>query len=77
MIEDFTDYDEVKEGDCITTGIIDYENITAERIDSSVLDGSKIACKNHINICITDSNGRSWRIEEMKNGTPYLVQEEE
>ena len=87
MIEDFTDYDEVKEGDCMTTGIIDYNLITADKIDSSVLmDGSKIACStiNHydladdrIELYLTDRNGKEWEIQEMEDGDPIFVAREE
>lgn len=80
MIEDLTDYDEVKPGDCITTGLIDYGKITADKIDSSVLiDGSKIACSeiNHIYTIYTDRNGKEWLIKDPFDGPPFMVAKEE
>lgn len=62
MIEDFTNYDEVKEGECFTTGII----------DSAMIDNQSI-----INIYFIDSNGNEWVIKEMEDGPPIVVRKEE
>ena len=75
MIEDLTNYEEVKESECFTTGLIDYNQITADKIDSSVLiDGGKIACSeiNHIYMVYTDVNGKEWIIKDTGEGKPTM-----
>ena len=60
MIEDMTDWEEVKDGECFTTGLI---------------DGSKIACSeiNHIYMIYTDNNGKEWIIKDMLDGEPPIM----
>ena len=51
MIEDMTDWDEVKEGECFTTGIV-----TSDMIDDSLIT----------EFHYIDSNGNEWEIMEME-----------
>lgn len=64
MIEDFTDYNTVEEGECFTTGLI---------------DGSKIACSeiSYIGLYFTDSKGDEWFIKDMGDGPPILIRKDE
>jgi len=72
------DYNEVKDDDCITTGLVDYDVITA---DSSITDEDirdyHIA-KDNINteIYFIDSQEREWEIKEIEDGTPIFVARE-
>ena len=69
MIEDFSDYTEVKDGECFTTGLID-----GDIIDSGGITGCNIKADNILNnLFYTDSNGNEWLIKEMENGPPILI----
>lgn len=59
MIEDMTDWKEVKEGECFTTGILDSNRISCSEINT--------------NVYYIDKNGTEWDIEEMEDGPPIMV----